>query len=412
MLGQPRSNILCFLTGTLTLGMLGSTFLTSASMFFIGFLSLADFQNNRLQFNKDFFPLLKRFWGNYAFSAFTLCILLVFITWGYSANKSYLLERARIKLPFFGTFLAFFILPKVGNLTLKYILFIFITIIAVSELVVLTNYFFDFKNINIEIGQGGYMPTPSNHIRYSILVAFSLLFAIELWINAIKFDIKKEVLVLKLSIALGLVAIHVITVRSGLFIFYVVALIRIIAYIWSQKKWIYFLYFICLGSVFLFLSYRYIPSLKEKVSYTLWDMEMYQKGTILKYSDGERFTSIEAGLEVGKINKTLGVGYGDMYDEIKYYYYSHHPELSVIIPHNQFVTTFAGAGFVGLVLLLIGLFVPLYLQIKNSNWFFIMVILSMILSFIFESTIENTLGVTIMAYWAALFLNFGKNESE
>ncbi len=419
MLGQSRSNILCFLTGTLTLGMLGATFVASASMFLIGFLCLVDFNTpdsglnskSTLVFNKDFFVLFKRFWLQYSFSAFSLCIVLVFITWGYSENKAYLLERVRIKIPFLGTYLAFFILPKVSNITLKHLLIVFITIMGISEIVVLMNYIMDYKNINIDIGRGGYIPTPNNHIRYSILVAFSLFFGIEMLLNAKKFDLQKESLFIKISLIFGFVAIHIITVRSGLIVFYSVGLLRVAAYIWSQKKWKYLVYLSFATSTVVFVSYQFIPSLRHKIDYTLWDIQMYKSGTIAKYSDGERLTSIEVGIEIAKPHKIWGVGYGDMYDEIKYYYYSQHPNLLVNLPHNQFVTTYTGAGIVGVLLLIIGLFVPLYIQIKRGNWLFIMVQLSLLISFLFESTIENTLGVTIMTFWGALFLNYGKNEA-
>ena len=71
--------------------------------------------------------------------------------------------------------------------------------------------------------------------------------------------------------------------------------------------------------------------------------------------------------------------------------------------HNQFLTIWVGLGIVGLILFILLLVWPFF-EIKTKDYFMIMVLLSLIISCLFQDFIETQAGVTIFGLFYSLAL--------
>lgn len=125
----------------------------------------------------------------------------------------------------------------------------------------------------------------------------------------------------------------------------------------------------------------------------------------------------KAAIQTIKKNVLLGVGTGDVQNELnKTYVESHSPlhEEWYKRPHNQFLTITVALGVVGLVIFIFSLIYPILKfrkQLPLLFWPFILVALG---SFLMEDTLETQAGLSFFAVFNSLFVAMGyyKNHSD
>ena len=117
------------------------------------------------------------------------------------------------------------------------------------------------------------------------------------------------------------------------------------------------------------LAYFYIPSFKTKISLTLWNIHIYKGGEIGQYSDTQRLASYAVGLELGQCSPLLGTGLGDLNDETARLYAERFPGAKPMMPHNQFLFFFAGAGLPVTILFGVLFFFTLFYKKRYNQHF-------------------------------------------
>jgi hypothetical protein len=126
----------------------------------------------------------------------------------------------------------------------------------------------------------------------------------------------------------------------------------------------------------------------------------------------------KAALYVIKNNFLIGVGTGDVQDEMNKAYQKTNSPLTkkwYKRPHNQFLTITVALGIVGLIVFLINLLWPVFHFRKYLHvlfWPFFYLALS---SFILEDTLESQAGLTFFNYFYSLFIAlayFSKKDRE
>lgn len=134
--------------------------------------------------------------------------------------------------------------------------------------------------------------------------------------------------------------------------------------------------------------------------------EFVNKRKINGHSLTMRLYFWKAAIHLIKQNLILGVGTGDVMDELnKTYEATDSPLISEwrLRPHNQFLTIAVAFGSIGLIVFLIGVMYPaVYLKNDLPKLFWPFFIIS-ILSFFMEDTLETQAGCTFFAYFMALF---------
>ncbi len=405
-----RQQFAFFICCVLMVALIYSKFALSVCM--IALMAISVFQLDtsprlRFGFNPQLKTNLARVWRYRPYIILSIFFLLVLVSGLYSNDWTYWTERLRIKLPFLLLPFAFASIPAFSQRQYHSLFYILLLIVTFSCITVGINYWLHFEEINMLMRQGRPIPTPMNHIRFSLLVAFAVVAGIVLWWRKFYWRFKNERWLIGGLTLFLFTFMHVLSVRSGLLVLYLSIGFLCLRFIYRTRRYV-------LGTVVLavmlalpILAYRYIPSFQAKVDYARYDLQQYLANNSRNYSDAERLISIKVGLDLGKAAPWLGVGAGDLKREVYAVYAQEYPDLShPKMPHNQYVSVFAGTGFVGLALFLFALFYPLWYQGNYRHDLFVVFHLIIFFSFMMENTIENAIGVAFYTYFLLLNLNY------
>lgn len=373
-----------------------------------------EWKERRLGIRSEFKKNIQTFAKDKAWLIITVPFFLVLFTAGYSTeDPSYLLERLRVKLPFLVLPFAFFSIPTFTKREYLHIAYVFLIFLSVTSLGVLLNYLLHFEEINNLIAKGQPIPTPSSHIRFSLMVALGILLGFSLFRKGHCFRVAWEKwLILGMSLFL-LVFIHVLSVRSGLAVFYMSFFILLVRYIILSKK-----YMAGILAMLFVLSlpvgaYYTLPSFKTKIAYMKWDMKMYAEGKGENYSDSERISSLLTAKSIIEKHPVLGVGAGDLKIQMQRQYDILYPSLgkeSRKMPHNQLVSIWAGTGLLGLLFFLLGGVYPLLSGKRYNEPHFLSICLIILFSFMVENTIETAVGIGFHLLFLLIGMNYSKKS--
>ena len=350
---------------------------------------------------------LKRLTQHRSFILITFFFFLVLLTGIYSEDTGYWTERLRIKLPFLLLPFAFVSISAFSKRQFYGVFYFLVFLMFFSTSLVGFNYWQHYAEINSLLEKGQAIPTPMSHIRYSLVLAYSIVAGIVLFSKKYYLKYKWEsYLILGITLFLFLF-IHILSVRSGLLVLYSCLFVLGLRYLYQSRN-----YKLALGGILIlmslpFLAYQFMDSFKTRIDYARYDLKMYLSGQGEHYSDGDRWTSLAVGMEIAKANPILGVGAGDLQQSVRAVYQSRYPNIKKMkMPHSQFVSVLAGTGIIGLVAFLLAFLYPIFYQKNYQNELFLALHIIVFLSFLVENTIENAIGVAFYAFFLLLGLNY------
>ncbi len=397
------------------IGMLFSAeFFMSISM--IGLLLLAVFRQKegKIGIREGFLINCRRAFTQPAWWAIAIPFLLVVLSAPYSTQDTgYLLERLRIKLPFIILPLAFVSIPSLPRRGYLNILYLFFILASITAIGVTVNYGMNFQMVNEMIGKGQPMPTPTNHIRYSLMIAYAIIIGFILTIEKHRFRFNWEKFLVPGMTSFLLIFIHILSVRSGLAIFYLTCTLLLIRYIILSKNFLVGLGLTVLVTAIPFTAYHTIPSLKTKIAYMYYDYLQNKEGKGRGYSDSERLLSLQLASELIRENPVFGVGAGDIRHVMHEKYEKEIPDIrnhEKKMPHNQFVSVFLGTGVLGGILFVVFCLLPLFWKKNHREPLFLSFVLIVLFSFLVENTIENALGVALTLFFLLLGMKYLEHE--
>lgn len=160
----------------------------------------------------------------------------------------------------------------------------------------------------------------------------------------------------------------------------------------------------------LYLTYN---PLKLRVQKIIWEFDNYfEGGNYNGHSVVMRLAFFENALHTWKRNNSwIGVGTGDIRDEIEKQYQIENSILSGeyrLRAHNQFLTFLVSFGIIGLLIFIFSIIYPLF-KITDSYLYISFVVIA-ILSMFTEDTLESQAGVTFFAF-LNIFLLLLENRS-
>jgi O-antigen ligase len=327
----------------------------------------------------------------------TLLFWGVFISGLWSDDRNFWLNFTRIHIPFLLLPLAFAALPVLRFKQFKAIALIYVLVMCISGVCVLVNYLLNYQSINQSIMSGGVIPMPFSHIRYSLMLVFAFCVAVYF---------AKNFLLYVASIFL-FVLLHVLSVRSGLFALYASIFTMLVIWIVRERKWLRaFLLALLLAGVTA-IAFNTIPSLKNRIQYMMYDIRSYKYNQPIDASDGMRFRSWKAALQVAKSSPWMGVGYGDLQYAMSAYYTSNFPELELQqhkLPHNQFLWWLVATGCVGVFVFSVAVFFPFVKYFGTTVWLWHCFFAIIFSSFIWEATLEEQMGTGFFSIWILLLM--------
>lgn len=341
-----------------------------------------------------------------------LSLIFISLVLGFvnSDNYGYIFQRMQIKIPFL-------ILPLcAGTLFIdrkgfQTILFVFLMFTFSLAIYTFINYIINFNQINASYLNSKVMPSPINHIRFSILLTLATYSSLYLLKNNYKQFKYVEPVLIFAGIFL-FVFIHLYSVRSGIIALYAVVFTEILIYIIrtkSYKKGLFLFLVFIFGCISIF---TFSPTLKNKIINTKNDISIYNnKGNANYNSLSTRLISYEIAIDLFKENVFFGCGLGDLEIKNTKLFKEKFPEIETpIIPHNEFLYYLASMGVIGFLTFGFCFFFPLFYNKNYKNDFLLMVYIVLFLSFMTEPMIENQLGVAVTIIFITLPLMIKKEE--
>lgn len=144
-----------------------------------------------------------------------------------------------------------------------------------------------------------------------------------------------------------------------------------------------------------------------------WEMDRYFKGgNPNNLSVAQRIEYWKTSLQIIRENPWFGTGTGDVQIAFDQQYEINQSELhreNRLRAHNQFLTFAIALGIPAMILLVIAIVIPLYIERKHK-WFLAQVILfAALISMMNEDTLETQAGVSFFAYFYSLLV-FGSDK--
>lgn len=404
-----------FLSWFVILGMVFSPFLLSVAMIGIGVLAVFSLKGWMPVFHPNLLGHIRSYLSDKAYLVISLMFFIVLLSglitepgnWGYWG------ERIRLKIAFLLFPFAFASIPSFSDRAFKGVLYVFVGILFFTCIGIGVNYLVNFEEINRLMHMGQPMPTPRNHIRFSLLLAYGIIAAFFLYRKKFVLKYSWETPVMLGISGILFLFLHLLSVRSGLAAFYITAGILILHKTWASKRYFTGLALIALMAAVPLIAYKTIPSFKAKVDYSLYDRWVRKHDlSQSEYSDGGRVMSLKIGLEIGNEHPVFGAGAGNLRQQVKDRYAEKFPEIEPKMPHNQLVSVYASTGVVGLILFLFAFFFPLFYKKAYRNTMFLSFNIIVFLSFMVENTIENSIGIAFYLFFLLLNLNYQTPQRE
>ena len=342
-----------------------------------------------------------------AFLAITLFFLVCAIRFYPLGDAHYFLERLRIKAPFVFFPLAFLALPRFDDRRVKLILYFLLFFLAAVSVGILINYALNFERYTTLIKEGHHIPTPRNHIRYSLLAAWAVVCGIYLYIEGYVNRYAWEKWLVVGSTLFLIIFLHILSVKSGLLLLYCSLFFALLQYIWKSKAFLTGTLGLLLVLALPIIAYQTLPSFKNKVAYFQYDMLMYQQGEGANYSDSGRLASLDAGWRIAKDHWVWGVGTANIRNEVRLIFeadYANYPE--EFMPQNQFLFSWASTGILGMLVVVFAFFYPIFHQKKYQHWLTLNFFFSIFIIIMIEHALENAVGVAHYLFFCCLFLSF------
>lgn len=344
----------------------------------------------------------------------------------YSDNMASGLFDLEVKLSIVIIPVGILFMTKRVHLNLKLILKVFVMGNIIASIACLTHAYFDSIQVNelgqkvyefsvwpdrtkgysffklIQIGYSRFSDVYLSYIHhpsyYSMYILFSIVVLIE-WIREKKNVILNSFIILYFSVFLVLLGSRAVAINAlVVFVFY------ILLYILRTRKYVVGIGILLIGltvTTFITSQTRLGHNIKETISILEDKEDLNPKSDI-------RLWLWKSGVEIFKDNVVLGVGTGDINDELhkKYTEYglqgAYDSNLNV---HNQYLDIAIKFGSIGLLIFAGWMVLSIYYAYKEKQdlFFYFMIIVSV--NFLFESMLNTIAGVAFLAFWYGILFN-------
>lgn len=307
-----------------------------------------------------------------------------------------------LTLAAYPSLLLFFL--RLDDVQKKQVVACWIVAVFISLLYPLAWYVFHFKETVSRYEHGQTLPVLMNddHVRYGIFISSGLIPLLHR-----SFFRKKTKILLATIIALAIVFLSVRTAWVALFIL-------LLVYLPGFFKWQRSVAALFVFAAFVLLAYKMIPTVNQKVNYTIYDWQHYDAQKYLPdFSDGtRRSVNTVAWQAITHYHKT-NIGWNKVPVVLQEVFRQQYPEASLKYgwPFNQFLFWWMGAGLLGCLLFSLWLFSPALFFFKEKNkaafgWTLVIAASCMV-----ECTLNMQYGVFLHA-WAMAYAFSESNKTK
>jgi len=358
----------------------------------------------RITTNTEFFKLKNYIEkDNQIFLTLTGLFILTLLSYINSENTVEWFHFVKLTSPYIAIPIIFINHPKLPKEICYSLCFTLVLLVSLCTIYVMTKYFLNAELINDSISQGKSLETPLTHVKFSVLIAFSIIMSVILLISKTSvWGLINKYSLIGIFIFL-FISIHILSVRSGLLVLYGSILILLSILLIKHKK--YFVLGLSLIGIFIIplIAYKTIPSFYNKYHYTMHDIQMIKEGKASNYSDGERLRSIKIGLDIWKENIWTGIGIGDIRDRCNTLYEQWYPDsIKKILPHSQYILSGAANGIFGFTILLICILTPLLYSHVRMNPVFLLTFILILLYGLVEKPLYEYIFINFHCFFFSL----------
>lgn len=206
---------------------------------------------------------------------------------------------------------------------------------------------------------------------------------------------------LALAAGVGIITLHVLAYRTGLFSLYLVLLLEALRLLLRRR--------VGLGLGLLlglaagpWLAYQTLEPVRKRVEATRYDLDQFQQGRdINEFSLSRRLAAWQSALDVARQNPWLGVAPADaemaMMRQYDWRDYGVQPQNRVMI-HNQYLHFLVGGGVLGLGLWLLLLGWPLVQPTTRRNPYIRSFLFVMATAMLVDSLLEVQIGYNLFVF--------------
>lgn len=387
-----------------------SPFLLSVGMISLAVLSLIRFRVGPrvfwVEMDREAIRRMLRILQYPPFAAVTLFFFIVLLSFWQTEDYGYWLARLRIKVPFLALPLVFLGHPRLEERQWQRLLYFLLLLLVATAAGVGLNYWANYEDVQLMLKQGQPMPTPRNHIRYSLMLALGVVSGIHLYSRRYFWRYRwEQYLILGATLFLFLF-IHLLSVRSGIAALYAALFLLAARYLLVSRRYMLGLGILAALIAMPVFAYQFVPSFRAKVDYMRWGLIKFREGEGAAYADTGRIVSLKVGWELARRRPIFGVGAGNLQQEVERVFDEAYPQMpEPLAPHNQFLFVLVGTGAVGLSLFLLALFFPFFYRHNYRHPFLLGFYGIVLTAFMIEHTIENSMGVGFFVFFLLLFLN-------
>ncbi|MEO8406024.1 MAG: O-antigen ligase family protein [Chitinophagaceae bacterium] len=353
-------------------------------------------------FHSDIKGHIRQFFSSPLLWGMSLLFMLTLLSGIWSEDKKEWLTILRIKLPLLALPLAFAGPFSFSKKQWEIIAFVFIGIVTAGTIWCMFNYVTDWRFINESYLRAKTLAVPLNndHVRFSWLVSVTILLAGLLCWNKRK-ENKIIAIILIIIVCWLIIFLHILAARTGLFSFYIIALASGISLLLARAKPWQGIVVLILLIALPFAAYRVLPSFQNRVRYILYDYGYFKEMHYLPGgNDASRIISLRAGWNLLEQNPLTGTGAGDITTAIKKWDSEHYPgmrDTDKIYPSSEWLVYGLTAGWVGVLLFSIVVFIPCFIRRRN-NLAWLLLNLTAMFGFLFDIGLEVQFGVFIYSF--------------
>jgi O-antigen ligase len=364
---------------------------------------------------------LKQYWNEWSRNVFSiLCTAFFFsyfISGLWSADSSYWLKATINKLPFVILPFAFLSIPlhkeKVQRLIIFSLAAMQLLLIGYSlvELALHWDYYMKGYHFSRPIPTTKY----NDHIRFSLSLVLSFFIIMYLLLEKKKELINKTAKwILTAILCIFFIYIHILAAKSGILCLYLGMFVFVIFRIGRKNKLLALFLTLVIASL-PFLGYIFVPTFKTKIDYVRYEQQKTKEDKHYDYtlSDAGRMITYDIGTKAIKEHPALGVGAGDLMDEMREGYGKYYPEVTEeqqFGPINQFLFTALSVG-IPLSLILLAMCIAPFLLKVNDRIYLIVTALALFISLMVEAPLELQFGVFTYLFFILTWISILKKPT-
>lgn len=381
-------------------------------LFLLSLFRISNSHGIRIIPNRSFIRALHKNSQKWLYISMMLLFGLTVISGLHSDNTTSWLHFIKLKLPYLLMPIIFVNHPPIEKHIYRSLLLTLILSVFISSIGVMSYYALDMWKINEQISLGKSLMTPLTHVKFSVLLAMSIISAVALAIENKSIWSRHWRRPLYIVSAFLFVTIHILSARTGLLSLYVVGVPMLLGYLGMRRYYKSIVVVSLLALSAPFIAYYNIPSFYNKYHYMKHDLQMIREQKGDNYSDGERLRSILIGLKLWREHPLFGTGIGDLRDLCDQEYRQHYPQSTKqILPHNQYVMYLAGYGIIGLLIFMICLCCPITLTLLRQNPHFMSLFFILLLYGLVEKPFDEYVFIVIHSFFFCLAFSLSATTS-